>query len=366
MPVLTRRQQALATRQLTSKRMSTDSNETMGEHLWVVDEDCERPQKEMDFPSTPLGKAPSSNESRGNLRISTYTASDLHDRYMSSEEEPSPSPVSEHEGAAEEEEEEEELKHKTPAARTDEAAESQIFDECKAEIAIAVPIMAMGRPRLVDITNLAPIHKRKRTDKSILSRTAMKMAASRTSMATVENTAPDTAKLPIPEEPLLPKRKDSIPMLAPDSWLPEEDAQEEDEHYFPGLELRNPPTYNDYDPYSLDPPRLSPRNSYTVPPTNPGGIASPRTSIYNDHPTKKPGSIARARQRTNPPPAMNNNPLGWKGLTRSLSMAKKHDAYLPAPQVAKKPKMLPRGPTEREELPVIPPFPFEDKSVVAV
>ncbi|MCJ1459881.1 hypothetical protein MMC28_010260 [Mycoblastus sanguinarius] len=341
MPVLHHRQQMLAQRQMASARIITDDNDVIAEPLWVVDEDYEKPQKEMDFPSVPLGTVPSRKGSRNNLRINTYPSAELYDRYMSSEEEPSPSPETETESP------EEELKHKTPASRTGETTESVFVDEYKAEIAIAIPILAMGRPKLVDISNLAPMHKRKRTEKPLLSRSAaVKNAASRIPEATDENSpfaALEVTKVPTPEEPL-PKRKDSLPALAPDSWLPDDNVhtvREEDEHYFPDLELRNPPTYKDYDPYSLDPPRLSPRNSY-----NTTG--------------KKPGSVSRARVNSNPPVAMNN---GWKGLTRSLSLAKKQSLIRTDQQVAKKPKMIARAANEREEVPLIPEFPVGGKSV---
>lgn len=311
----------------------------MDEHLWIVEEDSEMPQKEMELPSAPLPRIPLRKDSRANLRIDTCTPVNLPERYESSEEEPSPSPDSETESH------EEELKHKTPAAQIDEAAEATVTNEYKAEIAVAVPIF-VGRPKLVDITNLAPIHKRKRTEKPMLSRTAMKLAASRLPAITDGNSpfvAWEATKVVTPEDNL-PKRKDSLTTLgadAPESWLPDDATvveEGEEEHYFPDLELRNPPTYNDYDPYSLDPPRLSPRNSYS------------KTG-------KKPGSVARARTNSIPPNSMNN---GWKGLGRSMSMAKKQTLHSGEHQLAKKPKMIARAANEREETPMIPAFPLRN------
>ena len=211
--------------------------------------------------------------------------------------------------------------------------------------------------------------------------------------------------------------------VAPDSWLPSSETDNdtasesvstipeddgeieleetpeivEGEHYFPTLELRKPLTYNDYDPYSLNPPRLSPRNSYNT-----------RESPANAPPllTRKPGSITRARKQANAPnpllrrssgrpslprnsgsysnqqsraPRIGNKGTGgsfatsstssqqassWKGLTRSLSMAKKQEAMHPSAVAAARdarrgPRMQARGANEREELPTIPPFPFE-------
>lgn len=348
MPVLHRRPQVIAPRQLAGVGPGIESSENLNEPLWIVDEDYERPQKEMDFPPAALRKVPSRKDSMHNLRINTYAKSELPDRYLSSEEEPSPSPDSATY-------EEEELKYKTSSIRhTDEATESAAeptsSEEYKAEIVVAIPIF-VGRPKLVDITNLAPMHKRKRsaeTQQKLL-RSAVKRTASSIPSLTDENSpsdAQEATKAVTPEEQTLPKRKDSLPILAPESWLPDDATiaakGEDEDHYFPDLELRNPLTYNDYDPYSLDPPCLS-RNS---------------SSSYSSHSSKggkKPGSVAHARKNSNPPIAMNN---GWKGLTWSLSLAKKQALHHGNHQIAKKPKMIARAADERQDTPVIPAFPF--------
>lgn len=342
MPVLTRRPQSLTPRQLISLKPSIESHDTVGEPLWAVDEDYERPQKEMDFPLTPFGNAPSKKASTNNLRINTYTASDLHERYMESEEEPSPSPDSDTESS------EDGLKHKAPAAFTTQLSDSVDYvEDSKAEIAIAVPIMVVGRPKLIDITNLAPMQRRKRTLKPMRSRSAVKTVASRIAAVTEEaspSTAKEVTKIASPED-RVPKRQDSTPMLAPSSWLPEDVniIEEEDDHYFPDLELRNPPTYNDYDPYSLDPPCLSPRNSRNG--------------------AKKLGSVSRARNspHSSTPVAMHN---GWKGLTRSLSIAKRQTLQRGDQQITKKPKMVARAANEREDSSMIPSCPYYEKEAV--
>jgi hypothetical protein len=337
---------------LADARPSIESSRALSEPLWIVDEDYERPQKEMDFPPAALRKVASRKESVHNLRINTYAESELPDRYMSSEEEPSPSPDSETYEA-------EELKHKISSIIHIEdavecAAEPASVEEYKTEIAVAVPIF-VGRPKLVDITNIAPMHKRKRSVElhPKLLRSAVKRAASSIRSVTDENTtfiAQEATKVVTPEEPL-PKRTDSLLILAPESWLPddativakEDEDEDEGDHYFPDLELRSPLTYNDYDPYSLDPPRLSPRSS---------------SSSYSSHSSKgakKPGSVARARNNSNPPVAMGN---GWKGLTRSLSLAKKQTIHHRDLQVTKKPKMIARAADERRETPVILAFAF--------
>jgi len=326
---------------LISVKPSIESNDAMGKPLWAEEDDYERLQKGMDFPLTPLGKTPLRKESMNNLRINTYTSSDFHERYMESEEEPSPSPDSDTESN------EEELKHKAPAASTTQPSEPIDVEEYKAEIAIAVPIMAVGRPKLIDITNFAPMQKRKRTVKPMRSRSAVKNVTSRIPTVTEEvspSVSKEVTKVTTSDD-RTPKRQDSLPVLAPNSWLPDDVAivPEDDDHYFPDLELRNPPTYNDYDPYSLDPPRLSPRNSYSS--------------------AKKPGSVSRARNKSNstPPIAMHN---GWKGLTRSLSIAKKQTLHRGDQQVTKKPKMIARAANDREDPLTIPAFPFHEKEVV--
>ncbi|KAL2037716.1 hypothetical protein N7G274_009441 [Stereocaulon virgatum] len=353
MPVLHRRPQVIAPGPLADARSSIESSRTLSEPLWIVDEDYERPQKEIDFPTAALRKVASRKESVHNLRINTYAESELPDRYMSSEEEPSPSPDSETY-------EEEELKHKTSSIMNIEdavecGAEPASVEDYKTEMAVAVPIF-VGRPKLVDITNIAPMHKRKRSAElhPKLLRSAVKRAASSIRSVTDENTtfiAQAAIKVVTPKEPL-PKRTDSLPILAPESWFPddativareEEEEEEEGDHYFPDLELRSPLTYNDYDPYSLDPPRLSPRSSYSS------------HSSHSKKGAKKPGSVARARNNSTPPVAMGN---GWKGLTRSLSLAKKQTIHHRDLQVTKKPKMIARAADERRETPVIPAFAF--------
>ena len=331
MPVLQRRQQMLAPSQGASDRDSIDCEER--EHLWVVAEDYEQPRKEMDFPTAKLSRQPPRQKSRNTLRINTYARDELHERYLSSEEEPSPSPsedIKNHD---------EQVKHKLSKKSASDTVDISEITESKAEIAIAVPIMAIGRPKLIDITNLAPMHKRKRASQPLAPQPTSKKLASRVSAMDVENMPSlvrNSADRHVPaRKPAAPKRKDSLPqMQAPESWLPEEDPEsfEVNEHYFP-LDVRPTPAYRDYDPYSLEPPRLSRTNSPTS---------------TND--------VVRARVNSNPPLTIST--AGWKGLTRSLSMAKRQSTQQQRP-TAKKPKMVARAANEREELPLIPPFPFD-------
>lgn len=304
-----------------------------------MDEIYERPEKETNLSPTSTGSVPFKKNTQKQLRINTYSQADLHDRYLSSEEEPSPSPDSDTESN------EEQLKHEMPEKITEAAVEPVSADEYEAEIAVAIPIIAM-RPKLIDITNLAPMHKRKRTKESAQSRSVAKNTALR--MPTIPDaTDAEAIKVPPPTE-RLSKRKDSSCSLASGSELPndgvqivqkeDEEDEDEDENYFPSLELRKAPTYDDYDPYLLSPPRLSPRNSYNT------------TS-------KKPGSVARARKNSKPPIITNG---GWKGLTRSMSLAKRQTLHRADHQVSKRPKMIARAANEREEPLKIPAFPFRD------
>lgn len=326
----------LAPGQGPSNRDSIDSEER--EHLWVVAEDYEQPREEMDFPTAKLGRQPPRQKSRNTLRINTYPTAELHERYLSSEEEPSPSPSEDIENH------DEQVTHKSSETSANDSVDLSEIIESKAEIAIAVPIMAIGRPKLINITNLAPIHKRKRVSHPLTAQPNSKKSASGFSGTDVENMPflvkeSVDANAPV-RKPVAPKRKDSLPQTqAPESWLPEENPElvEKDEHYFP-LDVRPTPAYRDYDPYSLKPPRLSRTNSPT-----------------------SSKDVVRARINSNPPLTIST--VGWKGLTRSLSMAKRQSTHQQR-QVVKKPKMvaskmIARAANEREELPLIPPFPFE-------
>ena len=332
MPILQRRPAMLGSRESTSARNSAESDDTLKEHIVVVEDDYEKPHKEMDFPSAKLGSMSSSGKSRNKLRINTYSKTELHDRYLSSEEEPSPSPDG-HQNH------DEELRHKASARSNDDASEILRAIEGKPEIAIAVPILSLGRPKLVDITNLAPIYKRKqRIPKSQVPHTAFKVPGKRTSAVVDEDVpfpAHEAARIAAArvniERVQTPNRKESRRILtAPDSWLPnDESLAVDDQHCIPELDVRRTPSYHDYDPYSLEPPRL---------------VASTVLSRHRGSP-----GVVQAHADTS----------GWKGLTRSLSLAKRQKSYQ---QIAKKPRMVARGVNEREDMLAMPPFPLESRA----
>lgn len=356
MPVLTRRQQVLAPRPSGSAKNSTESNESVKEHLWVVEEGYEKPQKEMDFPSAKLGKMPSKFNIRNThtLRIDTYIKTDPQDRYLSSEEEPSPSPLDD------DRHHDNELKSRAEICVDDDALDLSIT-EFKAEIAVAVPILAYGRPKLIDITNLAPMHKRKRSSvsKMPIPHPTIRTTAARTPPVQDENTpVKEVIEVTIiPEKQAAPpaqlkrreshqlRRKESFPTSAPDSWFPEEEAEqpsfpeeEPEQPRVPDVEHHSPLRYRDHDTISLRTPRLYRLQNF-------GGRH--RSGSVN-------GSL----------PALNAS--GFKSLSRSMSLIKRQSTQSqPEKQIVKKPKMVARGANERQEMPIIPPFPFEGEVAVA-
>ncbi|KAL8698961.1 MAG: hypothetical protein Q9224_001619 [Gallowayella concinna] len=382
MPAFTRRQHMMA----DTPRTSTEASPQ--EPFWLVHEEFQKPQKEMDYPSAnPTGKIP-----RHNLRINTYSKSSLHDRYMSSEEEPSPSPdSSDAESTASED-----LKHKSSArvlATSDEAPLdlSTVESDTMTQIAVAMPIVAYGRPKLIDITNLAPMQRRKRAIKQPVapSATMAKQTLARTSSTPrltedIPFIANEAAEMVIPAEKATVIAQKQAVMAAhkrlkeekmrslsgtassaPTSCLPEEE-EEEVENLNPtnkfdgeGREYHVPSdteTDTEYGPYNLEPIQPSPQRPAHFPPPS------------------------RKRTNSNPFTIVTPSTLG-KGLTKTWSIAKKgvhhgsvssfsssrsgaslqptssHHAYQPMErQITKKPKMVARGANEREEPLLLPSF----------
>lgn len=330
-----------ALRQSDSARNSTESNESVKGHLWVVEEDYEKTQKEMDFPAAKLDKMPSKTNSRNGhtLRIDTCTKADLQDRYLSSEEEPSPSP------SDDDHQIDNELTSK-PEILVDDTLDFSII-EYKAETAVAVPILAYGRPKLIDIINLAPMHKRKRSSlsKDPIPHPTIRNTASR---AKDENGVKEIIEVTvIPEKQATPpaqlkrresyqlKRKENLPTSAPESWFPEEDLLTSPEEE---PSLQSPPSHQDYETHSLSTPRLYKFQNF-------GG-------------RHRSGSVNGST------PILNAS--GLKGFTRSMSLMKRQSVQSQTEkQILKKPKMIPRGASERREMPIIPPFPFEGEVAVA-
>ncbi|KAL9598286.1 MAG: hypothetical protein Q9219_004587 [cf. Caloplaca sp. 3 TL-2023] len=365
MPVLTRRQHILS----DTPRSSTDSSNQ--DQFWIMQDNYEKPQKEMEFPSASLNGKMSHHD----LRINTYPKPDLHERYMSSEEEPSPSPDS----SDAESTHSEELKHKS-SARVLPAEESpldlsSVESDVQTETAVAMPIFAYGRPKLIDITNLAPMQKRKRAIKQPVgpSSTLNKQSAVRQIIAakTDEKKPATTTEAAVPLEKAAEIARKQAAMVAnkrlrgggntqnprttfssaPETWLPAEEEQN--------------PTADDEREYHFP----SDRESEPIRP------ATPRYSTRKSNNSSNPFTI------------VNTATIG-KGITRTWSIAKKgvshhhHSSsssasstsvnshgmppqftHPPERQVTKKPKMIARGANEREESLVLPPFPLEHVAV---
>ena len=333
MSLLNPRQEILKATQMASMSNEPDiASLDADEHHVLVLHGHENPKKQLDVSAFPLGREPSRKESLDNLRIFTSAEVDPHDRYISSEEEPSPSPDSDTASHYSSDEtlsnEDDQGEHIQSMDKDNEGNSNILIEDIQAEIAIAVPIMVIGRPKLVDITNFAPIHKRKRSDsdKMTLTRAALNNAASRaTNRAERVSKATETGCSIGQMSKGAISTDDSI-MIPPKSWLYDEEIEnvaDEDREYFKHLEVRRPPSYIDYDPYALHPPKLSPRNSYSTP-------------------SKKPGSVARARRQASRP------------SLRKTSGAKEVSG-------SKKQRMLARGASERTEVPLIPTFPTTGK-----
>ncbi|MCJ1229634.1 hypothetical protein MMC12_006303 [Toensbergia leucococca] len=389
MPVLTRRQQQVGLRGSASSRSSVDSNES-SDRLRVVKEDFEGPLNEMDLPSAKLAKLPSRQKSKNALRISTYTKPELHDRYLSSEEELSPSP-----------EDEPDVLGNAPKDEAFEILSDEPFDlstiaEAKVELVtvVRVPFFAAGRPKLIDITNIAPMQKRKRPAKPLVQPIPKFPSCTTAHLSHPTNGIIDVA---VPEPYSVPTRKNSTAPSIPESWLPDDDTIESTErfppdHYFPEapLELRRTPSYQDYDPYSLSPPRLSSstqrsrgpmHRSIPVSTTLSTSTVSPASAIAKRKgPLSRTLNLAKKQSTLFHHPHL-NSPTKPESPTQPQETAKKaklvargandrdDPPYVPLlsrtsrvqPTAAmKKSKMMARGANEREEMLVLPDFPFED------
>ena len=309
-------------------------HDALSEHAWALD-DLDHSSKDANLFTGPVRKPFSRKRSLNDWRSSTLSQPDLRDRYDSSEEEPSPSPDSETGSQFDDQENDEPENEGRDSVEffeegndTDKDEDNSAlmhYEDAQPELAIAVPILAMGRPKLVDITSLAPIHKRKRSTDS------------QNTITRIPSGARAIIPLASPEQST-PYQERSFSITTPNSWLPDdseilpetqqEDAVNEGEEHPSDLRLQDTPTYSDYDPYSLNPPRLSP-----IPPLS--------------TPSKKPGSVARARKQVSQAP-------GLRSIRRSLSGTKRQEVAATPRQLTKKPKMLARGATERTATPFIP------------
>ena len=258
MPVIAHRQPRQGSAAWRNSYSSYSSNGSGRDtQLWIVQENGDHHrQKTMDFPAPRKPALPLGQRQKRPLRVDTYSKLDLHDRYLSSEEEVSPSPHENFDAAADVE------------ADTDPNTIDITFLEADVMIGIAIVVnmMNVGKPKFIDIPRLAPMHKRRSNDPTKIS--LRHRQGSVTSCYSTKSTTSSKAVKPItepaetfmPEEATFQPELDSPP-LPPIHLptLPEADlaiAHEASMLEFPGLDIRPTPSYRDYDPYLLNPPRL--------------------------------------------------------------------------------------------------------------
>ena len=347
MPALHRRNAKLGPRGTSSTRTSTESIDSGTDHVQLTERDFRQLHKQTANPTEKGGKLSVYRKSRNNL-FDIYTKSEIPDRYQSSEEESSP--IQDDEAGT--------LfdtvnvdptnldsdQDYTPEASMVYERHSDVTSSIAAT-AVAVTFFAAGRPKLIDITSIAPIQKRKRSNnnpdlaphKPLISR--YHSPVRRRSIPTVaevdENLSPKSTLAHGDHIPSLPKRKESLASFG--SKLSEETAVEsEHQRHAPSLELRPTPSYLDYDPYLLSPPRL---------------VSSPSASFHGRRRSR--GSSGSSGSSMTTPTYIR----GWKGLTKTLGTARP-----PIQQAGKGKRLgsLARGTNDRDGPSFIPPFPFEE------
>lgn len=321
MPVITRRQPLLDLRGKTASLALSDTlslqspcEDNDSKPLYFLT-DVSFAQKEMEFPGSesPARPLKAASKSRSNLRLTTQ--SPLHSRYQSSEEDISPSPDSSS-AASSSDEAEAEAEEPTPTHKPtdvdfdpvpalddstdlDSDADSPVPTTPPA-VATRISFFHAGRPKLISIAALAPLQKRKRAIPPPLRHTDSTNPSTHTTnslpspnpsseyhsaptsppakrpttairskpspavwlstdcddaaMSLSESEEADDLLLGHPGAPYPSSHRDAA--LAP---LVDPALHAEHELYFPPAELGSPTptTYAEYDPYSLDPPRLS-------------------------------------------------------------------------------------------------------------
>ncbi|KAI9879330.1 MAG: hypothetical protein M1830_008851 [Pleopsidium flavum] len=264
MPVVSHRQHRLgsaACRNSTSSYSSTGSGRDG--QLWIVQENGDHHrQKTMDFPAPRKASVTAGQKSRKHLRLDTYSKPDLHDRYLSSEEEVSPSP---HENFDIVSREDSTIRVEQ-GSNNDYVHITPLEAEVMTGIAIVVNIINVGKPKVIDIPRLAPRQKRRSSNAakppshpahgSVTSQYSTKSAAVSVSCYP----ANEAVEVKMGGEGTISPREDSLPDPQPNlPLLPQVDfaiAHEASLLEFPGLDIRPTPSYRDYDPYLLNPPRL--------------------------------------------------------------------------------------------------------------
>lgn len=279
------------------------------------------------------------------------------------------------------------VKLKSAEILVDEDAVDVDQAEIKPQLAIAIPILVLGRPKLIDITNLAPMHKRKRSIAKSIPMPAVKKVATQASLRNNDNRrsvsfhedAPQPKQQPPPDSQTRLKRKENFARTtAPVSWFPEVSppTEEEEKQFRHELYMVPIPRPVDHDAISLSSSRLSKFSKHSGRQiTEMKSPVPPRTSSIPKSPVT-PRSPLTPKSPSTP---------GWKGLSRSISMIRRQSVNLepdqpqqsqqqqqtplnlshqPAKSVPKKPKMIPRPADERADGPIIPPFTFEPHLVM--
>ncbi|MCJ1245626.1 hypothetical protein MMC30_002830 [Trapelia coarctata] len=318
MPVITRRQPLLDLRGKTasitlSDTLSLQSPDNDPKPLYFLTDESFA-KKEMEFPGSesPPRELKATSRSRSNLRLTTQSS--LHSRYQSSEEDVSPSPDDSSASSSDEAEAEEPTPrepHSTdadavPALDEDTDADSDPeypVPMTPPAVATRISFFHAGRPKLISIAALAPMQKRKRAIPPpipIRHIDSYSAAASRNNTNGFPSPNPSSEYHSAPTSPPAKRPTTAIRTKAsPVVWLPtecegedamslseSEEAEQlllgkngdntkddsdldtlvepaihDQELYFPPGELcagsPTPTTYAEYDPYSLDPPRLS-------------------------------------------------------------------------------------------------------------
>ena len=374
MPILNRRQPSLDLRKTANARDSTDSNQSSKERLWWASDELERPTKDVHYSSTKLSK-----KSVNNLRLKTEP--ELHDHYQSSEESASPSPddyqsdsnddsILENDNRDEKEDEKQgDLKDDIvdPSSSVYDFLDTSFPTIYSIVDATSIKVIHVGRPKLVTITNSAvPVPPQKRIQRPASTRLAahkrltsldenMPYPGPSSSISTQSyTTAPSPSVIPAHNQSL--RRMPSHPQ--PDTWLPESVSSPTEsisDHYFPD-HSPDRTSYEDYDPYHLDPPHLQ-RDSSSL-----RNSSSSLSYFYQGHSRNQSQASLGVPQATK-----NKGAERWRGIARGLGRTKatkgkaktevKTEAKAKAAKASN--RMVARGADEREESLVLPPFPFE-------
>lgn len=369
MSILGSRSPVFIHKETPSGRNTTGSDFNFRDLIWAMENNHRRHQETV----PPLVWIPSRQKPSSNRRSSISNPMALLERSVSGPEEPflrslyrkSWNDV--------------DLKTQSTALFVDDDALDLDHTEIKPRLAVAIPILVLGRPKLVDITNLAPMHKRKRSAAKTAPLPALKKVATQTSQRTAEKKKlafaeeGDVEPRMKPNSPARLKRKEIFATTAPLSWFPtisppaagEEKSAKSEAYRSPTLVPSDNHVLSSDSPRPSKPSKLSRRHmSDTI---SPLALRSPDTPKTPNTP-KSPGTPS------------------WKGLSRSINMIRRQSANLqqdqpqsqlhrhqkpqhqqhhrPTRQVLRKTRKPSRSTNDQENAPIIPPFSFEQHLVM--